>query len=336
MKPKSIKSLLALALLAPGVLFAQTTAKTTPVGYVSLGSSTGAALPAETDIAISVPLLNQAVYSGSVGSLSGSDIVVAGAAFTASAYVASTPHIVEVTSGVKSGLIAVITANTTNTVTVSVQPGDSLSGIAAGDTLSIRPANTLSSLFAGNTLVDGVELLVWNNGTVEGDNLANDSSYVFFSGEWYDAGFENANNAILYPGESYVLRNSSTTPITSLVVSGEVQVSKHRNVISKLSATTAQDTRFAHSNPAGELIGTSGYGFDDGDELVVFDNNATGMNKAGSSYFYFGGAWYDGGFEDVSTSFTLKGGQGYVYKRIATAAVGDTLVSDVVNYVPSL
>ena len=35
MKPKSIKSLLALALLAPGALFAQTTAKTTPVGYVT-------------------------------------------------------------------------------------------------------------------------------------------------------------------------------------------------------------------------------------------------------------------------------------------------------------
>jgi hypothetical protein len=74
-------------------------------------------------------------------------------------------------------------------------------------------------------------------------------------------------------------------------------------------------------SPIPEIIGDVALGFSDFDELHVFDNAASGINKSASKVLVFAsGHWYDSAdFSDVTTTFQLQPGFGYLFRKAATA-----------------
>jgi len=195
-------------------------------------------------------------------------------------------------------------------------------GPSAGDEISISPATTVGNFLSGNVLPSGVQLLV-SDPTVSGINNSAGGVYTLFNGNWLLNLSTVANNDVLYPGESYILRNTTTTDIDSLVVSGKVPSFNSRIVIGANSSTEQQDVNFSYFSPVSEVIGDAGLQASNGDQILFFNNNQTGINNSGSGVLtYFQGQWLFNLSEDVTNSFTFEGGQGYVYRTAPGTPVG--------------
>ncbi len=327
---------LLLAAASCGMAFGAATAYTTPVGYVSLGNA--GSVPANTDVYVSIPLERPAEYGGSVSSVSGNTVTLSGSpGFTVNQFASGVPYIVEIGSGAKSGLVALVVSNDAGTVTVAPQPGLSLSGILSGDLLRIRKAWTVSTFLSSTTIPVGTQLLA-NSGTVPGIVVAPDLIFEYDGANWVDTNtFDSADNVVLYPGEGFVLRTTGSA-ISSLSVSGEVPSSNHLTVISNFSPGVGQDSSIGYIGAVGEKIGVSGLGYTGGDQLLVWDNTTTGIIKAPVTVLEFDGSvWVDTNtFDDVSTTFELTSGQSYVFRRSPSASGADVVWSDQQTYIPSL
>jgi hypothetical protein len=305
---------LILAAASAGLAFGAETAYTTPVGYVSLGNA--GAVPANTDMTLAIPLERPAVYAGAAAGFAADVLTVSGTpAFTVNQFTSS-PHILKVESGAASGVIALITANTADSITVAFQNIDSFAGLVATDKISIRPAWTVKSFFAGNTIPDFSEFGVWE-------------------ADWFDqADDSDANNIVIYPNEGFRLRNTSATAISNLVVAGEVPKAQSRVFVNGEAAQ--QDTRVSYFSPVTETIGTANIGAGNFDQLLAFDVTATGLDNAPAfTYYYFDGLWYDASDDsDVTNSVQIQPGRAYIYRSEAGRA--DTVLADTPAYVPSL
>jgi hypothetical protein len=218
MKPKSIKSLLALALLAPGVLFAQTTAKTTPVGYV-----TTVLAPNKYNL-ISVTTHQPTIASGVISAEAADKITTTGVNFSTlltegSVYILELPDgtIQEVSSWTATEL------NTPQDISGVVTPGVTK--------YNLRLADTVASVFgatnsAGLTADDDEDYT--NNDLVLIPNSvgAFDTVYYFEgdaeSAGWYDAEGNPANNRLLNYADGFFVQRGAGEDI-SLVIDGEVK-----------------------------------------------------------------------------------------------------------------
>lgn len=334
-----------LAVAATGLSQAAETAYTTPVGYVSLGDTTTGqpAVKANTDVAISVPLNRPTEYAGAVTSATANSITITGAGWTANQWNpgAATPYLVTVKSGTENGFIGLITANTADTLTVTPVTGGSLASVAAGSKIQINKAWTIASVFPTGTVPNQTRLLVYA-GTTNGINLSPSTTYTYNSTNTnWAAGPTVANNVILYPGESFVVRTPAGATIASLVLAGEVPVANSRAYIDKLTAGSAQDTRLSYFGAGDEIIGASGLvtslGLVTGDRLLAFNNNAAGINKSPNETLTLGanGRWAIGP-TDVTDTYTLKAGRGYVIRRVQGAPVGSLDWKDAPTYVSGL
>lgn len=284
-----------------------------------------------SDSFVSIPLANDSVYSGSIASVSGNVITLAGTPGLGSLSTAANPHVCVISTGAREGLTALITANTAGTVTISVQTGDDLTGVVAGNKVILQKAWTISKLFQTVTPPAGTQLLAFA-GVTPGVNLAPDLIYEWDGTNWIDTNsFDVADNTVLFPAESFVIRNNSGTPLPSIVLTGTVPTYKHRSVLAHNSAS--QDIPFAHISPVGEIIGQSGLSAlcTSGDQLLVFDNNAATQNKSASQIIEFDGtAWINtDSFDDVTTTFSLTPGVGFILRRTGAT----TVLSDLPTYV---
>jgi hypothetical protein len=235
MKPKSIKSLLALALLAPGVLFAQTTAKTTPVGYIThTAAGNTAQNPSGADTYLAPSLIPSAILSAAPS--------VNPSGLTQVTFSGSVPvglvgvHILEITNGAHEGFWTEVTATTATTVTVaSALP----TGLDTSTKLVLRKLPTLGSwvgssmIASGLSVVDGVnanppdEIQLFNSVT----QSAQTAVYVTTGAGvpvdgWYDfVTQQDLTDEPIYPGEAVVVKRYSSSPLT-FVSSGEVKTTK--------------------------------------------------------------------------------------------------------------
>jgi len=330
MKSPKLATLLTALALSPA--FAT---ETDPVGFVSV------TVPANSDAVLAVPLNRAAEFKGVIQSIAGNVITVAGTpAWTASQFVQALPgqpktYAVQIASGAKEGLIAQVTANTNNTLTVTVDASDDLTGIgtvavpvdpdgagpltAQSDQIDIMPYWTPSALFSAGAPANA-ELFFYSS-SLAGVNLAPAKLYLYDSGAWADQDtFGSADNTALNFGVSFVMRNPTGTAFSASFV-GSVPMSKHRYLIKTLANNQDQDIRIGYSSPVPETIGSLGLGFSTDDQLFVYNNAASGMNKAPSKILlYDSGAWIDtDDFSNVSSSFQLQPGQGYVFRRKGTA-----------------
>jgi uncharacterized protein (TIGR02597 family) len=335
--PKSylvMKPIISFALL--GALFAvgaANAAVTDPVGYVSLGDTTVGqpAIKANTDVHVSIPLLRSAEFAGVVASTGANTITITGATFTANQWNAGTPYVVVVESGTKSGMILPILSNTTNELTVDLG-SFSLAGVAAADQVSIRKAWTVSSFMAGASSLNGVILFAFSNSST-GINVSSDIQYFYNGSGWEDGDGNPSDNAILYPGEGFIVRNGAT-PVTSFTLTGDVPVAKHFVQVGT-NVGGPRDSFLSYIGPVTEELGDSGAGFAAGDILFTFDNTAAGQNKSGTPYFYTGAGWEDGDGNPADT-FGLVGGTSFLYRRATAPATGLIDWQDEQSYVPTL
>lgn len=340
-----MKSLISYSLLAAmaatGAAFAAE-ATTTPVGYVTVGDQTSTiSVAANTDVALSVPLLRASEFAGTVSSVTGSTLVVEGAQnWTATQFTAdpSKPYVLYVTSGTQEGLSALVTASSGSSLTLTVVEGD-LAGVAVDSEIKIVPAWTAKTFIAPSAVAPGTQLLAFA-GTVPGINLAPSQILTSTGTAWVYTfgGSGSADNFIVYPTESFVLR-AGATAVNSLVVTGEVPTFKHRQTLSKLTPSgQAQDIRFSYTNPASQGLLASGLGITAGDQLLIFNNAVAGKNKAPSQIITYTGTSWVGtfGISGSQNDYQLTGGQGYVYRTASGATASNRDWISAQSYLPSL
>jgi len=346
MKPNiSASILLSLALLGAGSIFALTTATTDPVGFVNV------TVPANSDAILAVPLNRTPDFKGVIQSISGNVITVAGTspgwATSPQRYVQALPtqpntYAVLFATGVKEGMIAKVTANGANTVTIQLDAGDDLTGVKTeavdgagfGDHIDIMPYWTPSTLVPSTAAV-GVQILGFV-GTTVGTNLSSSQIYAHGGGGVWEDGFtsEDATHTPLRFGIGFVLRNTggAALPITFV---GNVPMTKYRQQLKTLAANTDQDFAFGYSSPIPETLDNVGLGAaPDGDTILGFNNAATGYNKSASQLLVRdGGAWVDGFTGDpVGATFQLQPGFGYVYRKFRTVSPTTAVWSDLPSY----
>ena len=345
MKTPKICCLLTAIALAQSSLFG---VSTDPVGFVSVS------VPANSDAVLAVPLNRAAEFKGVIQSISGNVITVAGTpAWIANQFVQSLPsqvktYAVQIAGGAKEGMIGRITANDVDTITVTLDSGDDLTNIgtvttpldpdgagpltAQADQIDIMPYWTPASLLPSTT-PSGTRMLLYS-GTVPGVNIAASTTLQYNGTNWVNIQtLATSTHSILKFADAFVLRNNSASPLDFSMV-GSVPMTSHRAILKTLTANLAQDNRVGYSSPVPEIIGNTGLGFANGDRLLAYNNAATGQNKAPSTTLQFNGtAWINiQTLQNVTTTFTLQPGFGYVYRRAANATPGATAWSDVQSY----
>jgi uncharacterized protein (TIGR02597 family) len=264
---------------------AQSTATTDPVGFYTVPIVGG------TDNVISLPMIRDAVFVGTVGGAitANSFDALQGAvspAWTVSQFkyvLATQPQTfyVEFTSGALRGLFFKIDDNDANTLNLDTE-GDSLNvnhtipgntpspgQLAVGDSFKVRPYWRVKDVFevAGAPIIEPYpfegatrdDILIPNYSSVAINKAPNVILYYLQGVGWQKAGNEGEDygNFILRPNEAFVVRrrNAGNTSITNL---GGVLMNKAVTFLPGGSPTSGNDTYFSLSRPAPVTLDASG------------------------------------------------------------------------------
>jgi hypothetical protein len=213
MKPKSMKTILLAALMAPGALFAQTTATTTPVGYETVNLAPGFNY-------MGLRLHNSPVISGTFETINNSSFVDTGVDIAAVLENGKT-YIVEIVNTAGVGAVAEIVKANASTGTITTPNTFASLGVAAGAKYAIRASATLASVFGATNTVGlspgfsgpgGADLIYIPDGTGGFDQYFYDEDET----TWKNIA---ANVPIVYLDGVVVFTNSPET----VIVSGEIK-----------------------------------------------------------------------------------------------------------------
>ena len=141
MKPKSINTIMVAALLAPGALFAQTTAKTGPVGYETIALEAGFNY---IGLRLHQPTLAAGVLDAvSSGSVTDNDVNIGALVSSGKTYIVE----VKTTSPADSGAVAQVLGSDIAAGVITTSNNLVAVGAAVGDTYIVRESDTLASVF---------------------------------------------------------------------------------------------------------------------------------------------------------------------------------------------
>lgn len=289
-----------------------------PVGAIHVS------VPAQSDAILGQPFDAPAIFTGTISSRSENVVTVSGnPSWTSSQFAHSPPsqlrtYGVQICSGAKQGLMATITANTTDSLTLQLEPGDTLDGMATdqddsladndGDTFRIVPLWSASTILQGN-IPTGTELFIFDN-TSAGVNSSPSLLLQYFSGYgWFETvSYTDQSHRPFKFGTGYILRNNSNQSLSLYTAGVSPQVS-HRSLLRTISPGQAQDQLVSYHCPVPDALGLLGLGANSYDELYLFDNNAFGKNKSPASLLmHFAGKWYDSvSFTDVTDAIVIPG-----------------------------
>jgi hypothetical protein len=319
MKPLLPYSLLAAAALC-GVALGQTTATTTPVGYVT------ETLKAGQFNLVGLTLLKPVVVTGSVSSVSGATIAVPNG--VADALQSGKRYTFDVRSGSSQGAVLEVASFDAAADTITFTTADN--GLSSGNTFALREAPTLGEVFG-----TGSAVLIGKGTATTGDLIFVPSSgggfdvyhhtadSAFGSGSWtrVGGGGQGANTPLIYTDAIFVqVRGASDL---SLVVSGEVKVTS-------TAIAVVNDFEYVSGvYPVGSTLASSGLanstGFKKGSSTtgdLVFIPNAA--NPGSYRVFHhtadsaFGaGAWTEVGGSGTGATLLTSG---FIIQRRAAAA----------------
>jgi len=334
--PQKTLSLLAIASL---FTFSSLSAvETDPVGYVTTTAADG------SDTFIGLSLTEAVALASSASDVTGS-IVSTGSTLVEDAY--NNTHYLLFTTGAQEGQWYEISDTTTS----SVDLGEDVAalGATASDEFKIIKFWTLGELLPStsgfavstNAFVPVAEVLL-NNLTAAGVNLSSSASYFYHDGSsgflvagWYQSGTLAASNSIALSPETYfTVRNQSGSDF-DIVVSGAVPVDVVGSTVS--SETFTQDNQLVNPYPSGlslddsalaAVVNASTNVFVPGDEVVLFENTGTGLNRSSvASYFYhdgssgfLGAGWYQSGSLAASGSVEIPAGGAFWIRKAAGSA----------------
>lgn len=283
MKPY-LYSLIAAA-AACGLASAQTTAKTDPVGYMTIpipGTGGGGGSKLQISNQGLLPNGPAAAGGGVSVSFSGTTMTDTNATFTPSAFVTGSPlsHLLEITSaGSLEGVMSWITSNNATQIVTS----DNLSAAGAGASYRVWKAYTMATLFGNppaSSVLGGGESAATADSVQILDPLTNSYTNFFFKNAGKGGtGWQSSNLAITTPANYAIDPNDGLVILRklsadgALVVNGAVKKGK-TNVRVEGNGTTTVLNIIANQIPVDQLtLGTSG----------LFTNDpATGL-KGGES-----------------------------------------------------
>ena len=258
--------------------------------------------------------------------------------------VQSNNYYVRIESGALEGRYFNITSNTTNTLTVNLN-GGSLTGLATNHQVSVIPHWTLASVFGpdGNGIIQSTstsarktEVLVPSyNGS--GINLSAATTYFYFTNagtvNWRRVGaVTNCNDDIIQPN-GYLRIRHKAGPNTTFVSLGDVILTKV-NIPLVVNASIKQDNFISMPRPLDLSLNDSGLIASGAfvpststsarkDELLIYDNSSTNVNKSASAtYFYFSpsSSWRKVGLtNDYGSSNIFQPGAGFIIRKFAAA-----------------
>jgi uncharacterized protein (TIGR02597 family) len=350
----SISYSLLLAAAACGVAVGQTTAYTTPVGYVTIN------VPAQADTTITPPLERANLLSAASTGISGNDVSVSG--LTADAFVnvggVDAKSYLQVTSGSLAGQRFPITANTTSSITVDAGATTLQAlGFASGNSFKVVQNWTLASLFPNGAGVGSTEdvfgatsFVLTSSNAATGTNRASTKLYFYCSGDagndlpagWYDNDDlfgGTKNDVVIDPAAFYTIRSASEVD-QSVVISGQVPNTALANQVAVdvdfndvyLGSSFPVDISLEQSGLQSLIQATSDV-FSPVETLFVFDDSAPGVNKAAAKvYFYCSGdsandlpaGWYDNDdlFSGPVSGNLLKAGRGFIIRKAPYESAG--------------
>lgn len=328
-----------LSSLAVSGLHAQDTATTDPVGFMTF------ATPPATDVRLAPPLTQAPAFQGS-GTASGFVVTASPSPGWTTDEFSSTPHYLQIVGGAQDGMLFDIASNTADTLSL-VDNGVPPTGID-GNTFKVVKYNTLISIFpadqagvsfqaSASAFVLGTQI-IFPNLTGTGINRSAPDTYYFLGGYWRKVGSGSANfdNTPILPDSFIIVRNTASAPANlAVTVAGSVSTSEITVPLTS-AAGTQNDNYVATSRPADQTLESLGLissgafepsvsAFNLKDQLLVFNNEAPGINKSASAtYYYLGGTvnqWrrVGGGTANVGTDI-IPAGAGVVVRKASAAS----------------
>jgi uncharacterized protein (TIGR02597 family) len=227
------------------------------------------------------------------------------------------PHYLLVKDGPGEGLALSILSGSSRSLVLEAGEEELKTGIYRGLPVEIVPHWTVETAFPD--VPEGTALMVFND-VRTGINLAADQVLIRLSGRWHDAvTLDPADDTILFPGESFVLRNVSTNSL-ELAFEGMVPMEGHHARLRTHADGVAHDNRLGLPFPVEVKVGGLKLPAREGDALLVFDMQDSGYNPSASSVLiHSGDRWYDAvSFSDVSDSFMIQPCQGLIFRKAAS------------------
>jgi len=278
-------------------------------------------VPANSDAVVSVPFSQNVEEIFTVASVSGTGMTV-NEALSADTYDSS--YYIRVVDGAGEGLWSTITANGGGGLTLA----DDLSGyVANGDTFRVYEHQTLGSVFPssleGVTFDSSTQILIPNTSTEAINKAAKAYSYqanglLGNPAGWYDSIFYS-DTTVVSPDSFVIMRNQSGSVITNIVF-GDVLSTDLASII---PATSGSDDLYVGLYPVDVTLGE--LALEGAGQLIVIDNDASGINKAGKAYTYQPSGllgnppgWYDTIFYANDT--VIPAGTGVILRRSAVAS----------------
>lgn len=210
---------------------------TAPCGYMTYS------IPATPGVGsailyFSLPLLSYPIYAGTISSFTSTTLTVAGTPWTfGQLATTSSPYFVKITSGAEAGRFLLITANTTNTITLDItdfstqSTGLDTSGfsVSNGDNFQIIPGDTVASLFGDNSpsnplLLRGGSAFTADSISYYDPRAVRFYSYYFntTSNMWLSTSFSGSqNNSVIYPEMVVGINRRGNGAAMNFVLNGE-------------------------------------------------------------------------------------------------------------------
>lgn len=352
---KSFPPLLVVAatLFAVTGLNAEVTAVTDPVGFMTIDTPQG------SDTIIAAPFTKAPVFQGAVTSQNGFVITATGASF---GDLTTTPHYVQAADGSQAGMIFDVQTNSSTTITL-VDNGVQPTGLSAGVQIKVIPYWTLGTLFpasdqgvsftpsAGVILPQRRTQILFPNFAGIGINRAAGSIYYFVTNTYWrntSGGTNNFNNTPILPDSYFIVRNpTNAASDLKLTVAGSVNMGPMAVQLDR-QGNTGNDNYVSLGRPVDitlndlGLISSGAFTPSLGvilpqrrDQLLVFDNSASGINKAAKSIYYYvtNSGWRSTstGTNDVGNNI-IPSAVGYVIRKATNNGTGTVFWTNTVNF----
>ena len=329
--------------------FAQTTATTDPVGFITLSVKGGGSVASPTLSLISPTVTQPISWQGAITGVSSSGgnttITVSStpsAPWTVNQFNAPNgsfyAEIVTVTpNNHVTGALAVITATTTSTITVTGNLTSPSVFAQVGDTLRIRKDMTIADVFG---VANTAGLLASDEGATADEVLIYDgaafSSYFYYNGGapgypngWYDTSFllspGVAQNVVIGPHQGVIIKRKAIGAL-SFTSNGAVKTGNTLfpvvNGLNVLGTASSKGLTLGTSQLYTGSAVTGVKPSDEGataDEVVIY--TATGQ----TNYFYYNGGapgypdgWYDSAFllsPGAAANIVIAPGTSFVINR---------------------
>ena len=225
--------------------------------------------------------------------------------------------------------------------------GIDLTQLSAGDQLELVPYWTLGTLYpasqtgvsfvaSASSVLHQTELYMYDPAGI-GSNRSPTATYFYYNGAWRKTGSAIATSysGVVVPPDTYIVQRNKAAG-TVLTQMGRVHPSRLTTPIEAV-AGTKQDNYVALAYPVDVTLRGSGLAGSaafttssstvlHADEVYVYDNTQTGINRApAATYYYYNGGWRKTGAPmttDFGDTVTLTAGSGFVVRRAADETTG--------------